>query len=81
MERMEVMRDHDNDTKTKDELISLLHLNDIQCLNQLTKHHSTKSLLDYICKDIIAKAADNITPNNEDGSEEEADEPDLGEQS
>jgi hypothetical protein len=26
MERMEVMRDHDNYRKTKDELISLLHL-------------------------------------------------------
>ena len=62
------MRDHDN--YTKDELISLLHLNNRQCLNQLTKHHSTKSLIDYICKDIIAEEADNTTSNNEDRNEE-----------
>jgi hypothetical protein len=79
MERMEVMRDHDNYTKTKDELISLLHLNNRQCLNQLTKHLSTKSLIDYICKDIIAEEADNITSNNED--ERGENEENFGEQS
>jgi hypothetical protein len=79
MEWVEVMRDHDN--YRKDELISQLHLNNRQGLNQLTKHYPTKSLIDYICKDINAEAADNITPHNEDGSEEEADEPDLEEQS
>ena len=73
------MRDHDTYAKTEDELISLLHLSNRHCLNQLTKHLSTKSLIDYICKDIIAKEADNLTPNNED--EKGGNEENFGEQS
>jgi hypothetical protein len=80
---MEVLRDHDSYTKIKDELISLLHLNNRQGLNRLMKSTSLdyKFLSDYVYRDIIAEEADNTTHDNEDGSEEEADEPDLGEQS
>jgi hypothetical protein len=81
MERTEVMSDHDNDTK--DELISPLHLDNRKGPNRLMKSTSLdyKFLFDYVHRELIAEAADNITPDNEDGSEEEADEPDLGEQS
>jgi hypothetical protein len=70
-------------SRQTDELISHLHLNNRQGLNRLMKSTSLdyKFLFDYVYRDIIAEEADNTTPNNEDGSEEEADEPDLGEQS
>jgi hypothetical protein len=70
-------------SRQTDELISHLHLNNRQGLNRLMKSTSLDYtlLFDYVYRDIIAEAVDNITPNKEDGSEEEADEPDLGEQS
>ena len=57
MERMEVMRDHDNYRKTKDELISLLHLNNRQGLNWLMKSTSLdyEFLFDFVYRDIIPK--------------------------
>ena len=75
------MRDHDNYTKTEDELISLLHLNNRQCLKRLMKSTSLdyKFLFDYICKDIIAKEADNTTLYNED--ERRGNEANFGEES
>jgi hypothetical protein len=77
MERIKIMKDHDKFTETEEELISRLHLNNRQCLNQLTKHLSTKSLIDYIFNDIIPETSDNITRNDEDEREED----DLGEKS
>lgn len=79
MERIKIMKDHDKFTEAEEELISRLHLNNRQCLNQLTKHLSTKSLIDYIFKDIIPETSDNNTCNNED--EREGEGVDFGERS